>query len=221
MEKNTLVAKPFIDKIIGAVQINKPQEHLKNNYECAAWWEKHLSLTGVYPVYLRCNWQHPYDLRASAQIPAKVTDDYFPALFCGVSYGKTTAKYIGQDREITVSTDFVDAVDKSGRCDVSAEIRWCIFKEFWEVALQDAHQRFAEARVHMLYWDKLLDSEEDRKMVNIGMVGYIGSELRKYAKQIELTDRHIEFTSREYNQKNFEENTAWASPIREKMMATV
>src|SRR5260221_14611966 len=84
--------------LIGAVKVNKPFVYHNASYECAAWWEDHQADTGVHPVYLGRSYHHPKNLTLTANIGAKVVDDYFPGLWGGVAISQEPykAKHIGE-----------------------------------------------------------------------------------------------------------------------------
>ena len=81
--------KPFLGQVIGWVKVNQTFIDHNANYECAAWWKDSEIQLGVYPMILEENHLYPRDLRLHVKYDAVVVDDYFPALWGGVSVSKS------------------------------------------------------------------------------------------------------------------------------------
>lgn len=129
---------PAMGTIIGAVRINKPFTQHYDSYECAAWWEDREAIPGIYPILLQRSYHHPRFLVGMAKVQAKVTDDYFPGLWCGnhISNKPYVPKHIGESREIPVGCSLAELID---RHNVNSEDKsWFIHPRFWLLALEEA-----------------------------------------------------------------------------------
>jgi hypothetical protein len=90
-----------------------PLEH-EERYECAAWWTKMRSVPGEYELKVVKEYHHTFLM---GKIKAVVVEDYFPALWCGVSVSKKpydTTKNAGNACEFTLRLP-VDAFVKDAR----------------------------------------------------------------------------------------------------------
>jgi hypothetical protein len=105
----------FVGQTVGWLRVVTPITHHTQNYECAAWWQDEESATGIFPLILR---EDPYSkgkFYAVATLPAKVTDCYFGALWCGNPIGKyDKSADVGRDAEIRHRVNLPELVHTTG-----------------------------------------------------------------------------------------------------------
>lgn len=66
------------------VSAENPLNH-EERYECAAWWTQMRSIPGEYELKIVKHYDHTF---LTGTIKAEIVEDYFPALWCGVSVSK-------------------------------------------------------------------------------------------------------------------------------------
>jgi hypothetical protein len=238
-DAKTLTGQNLKGPIIGAVQVNRTFRYHKADYECAAWWEDHEAILGVHPVYLGRNYHSPKDLTITAEVRAKVVNDYFPALWGGVAVSNKPyeAKHIGESRVIRTGIDVIDAIQRTGNSpgyDAPGQMDWFIHPSWWKVfadealanlkdcyrALPDYWQAF-EALDESTFVPKLdgrygFDMEYRSK---VGMIAHFGSLLEKWSRRLEKINWHSQYhipggkNDTAYQRDNFAKNTGWAKAI--------
>lgn len=226
--------------LVGAMQINAPYKDHYAGYECAAWWEERETEKGVHPIYLSRRYNHPNHLTLTAHIKAKVTDDYFPALWGGVAIGKepTKAKHIGEERTLHRDFDPVEVIigtgnSPGGSFDVFLHPSWWkVFADEAVAELRLAHERFP------FFWDNWskLDKDissftqtssqkslawtaDDEYRSKVGMIAHFGQEFEKWGRRIEKINWHSQYhkvNSRyntDYNRELYVKNTEWTKAL--------
>ncbi len=201
------------DPVIGAVLINKPITYQKL-FECAAWYETHEAVCGVYPVQLKRHHLSPHHLYVGAEVAAKVTDDYFPSLWGGVAVGNKPykAKHIGEDRIIHHSSNFVEAIRVTGQTP-SSPVCWFIDPSWWPVALEEAEKDLKEAYERLPEFWAEYQKGEDKFISKVGMIGHFGEILNKKARDIQEIKRQIGYQADPYFQSLRVKNTEWTSSV--------
>lgn len=198
-----------IGQIVGAIRINKPYKDVNKSYECAAWWEEREVKPGIYE--LSVGYQNPHDIdpefRLFAKADAVVTDDYFPALWGGVSVSNKPykPKHVGESRQVSVGCNPFEAIDHTGHSpiydnDVFVNPQW------WREFLKDAERRLEKAYKDLpIFWEQYKSGESE-----VGIVGHFGRLLKKYSKQIAIIEWEIQQHKNQYNIDRYNENTVWA-----------
>jgi hypothetical protein len=131
---------PNVGEVVGQVKVyemsREEREHVNNGYECAAWWEKTRVEPGTYELRLAQSYHAKDHLFVTATVPAVVIDDYFPALWCGVSVSREAyrPKHLGERRELALNCPFAEACITSGN--KSRSIESLIDLHYFEVALE-------------------------------------------------------------------------------------
>lgn len=206
-------------QIIGFVQVNKPVVFTDRGYECAAWWEERTSQLGVYPVYLRdLNPLYPQrqEYHAHAEIPARVTDDYFPALWGGVSVSNKpyVCRNQGAPRVIGVRQDLTAAIEQTGNSPGS-DLDWYIMPEVWQEVVDHftAHMT-TYYRDLPEYWAKY-QAGDDEYRSRLRMVAYHAEHISEYARNIERVARQIGYQQDKSNmwRRLHAENTTWITKV--------
>lgn len=200
-------------KLVGAVQVNKPFVYHKADYECAAWYEDQEAEVGVYPVYLTKNYHSPHNLILSAEIGAKVKDDYFPSLWAGNPIaGTKLQKRIGESRIIRHGLDVEKAIEATGTIPGSA-IDTYIDPIWWNTFLLEA---FAELNNTYIYlpqcWSDYLNGD-DQYNSKVGQVRYCGREIERWANRILVIKGAMKNEADEYFHRLHVENSKWAAHI--------
>lgn len=216
--------------IIGAVKVNKPFDYCNRSYECAAWSETSTAEVGVYPVVLRAENTYRYNLYCEGLVGAKVTHDWFPALWGGVAISNEPykQKHTGEARTIYKGIDLVEAVEATGNSP-DGDINWFIHPSWWPVVMGEAVTELREdyKRLPEFWgkWDELdpatFKPKDDRwgfsdeYRSRVGMVAHFGSNLEKWARRIEkLTWRAGQWhQASAYMQELHAKNTEWAKAI--------
>lgn len=178
---------------IGKVSINSPIKFRDQSYECAAWWEERLSTTGVFPLLLKKVNHYTDDYVVYAEIPAVVTDEYFPALFHGVAVGTSPYKpsRIGQQtRPVKVQESLVKAILLSGRS-TSPDIDWYIDRKHWHSCLT---QRKSRLLAHKQYLDQVWTSDLASSDV-IRTIRYAANNVAIVSQELSELNDHIKFVS--------------------------
>lgn len=236
-DASKLFSETPLDKrpIIGAVKVNKPFTYHDNHYECAAWWEDRTAVEGVYPVRLGREHHYPKLLNIRAEIGAKVTDDYFPALWGGVRISNEPykPKHVGEARVIHQGIEVVDAIQRTGNSPGS-DLDWFIHPSWWKVFTDEAEAELREDYRRLPeFWNEWnsLDPQsfkekmdgrwnfDDEFRSRLGMIAHFGGLLEKWSRRIEKINWHSQYHKvggrydTSYQRKNFTENTEWASAI--------
>lgn len=216
--------------LVGAVQVNKSFVYTEHNYECAAWWEERTSDTGVFPVYLTRSYSYPKNLLLTAHIEGKVTNDYFPALWGGVSLSNKpyTPKNLGQKRTILHSVSVEEAIEKTGNSP-GADFDWFILPAWWYMFVNEANAELKRAYESLPeYWEEFqsLSPESFRNDMfgcdyaegyrsRISMVAHFGKTLEKWARRLEKISYCSQYWRRSSDDgKLFSNNTAWAKALK-------
>jgi len=202
---------------IGFIRLHKPIVEHNNSYECAAWWEERTSEIGVFPVTLEKNY-YDNEFRVCASIPAKVTNDYFPALWGGAAINDKpyTPKHIGEDRIIHYTHNLVQAIVATGRLQ-SSDVDWYIDPDVWMDVI-----RFKEGVLERAYNDLSNDfwkqyKNDDQYHSRLGMIGYLGRTLSDASKDIAEMYRQIGYLSEKSDmwRNLYIKNTSWILPYKE------
>lgn len=84
--------------------LDQPYVYVRADYECAAWWEEHTTEAGEFVAKFVPRKETHMERAAClvVEVPAKVTNDYFGALWCGVSVSKEPykPKHVGEARTV-------------------------------------------------------------------------------------------------------------------------
>ncbi len=202
-----------VGTVVGKIAIRKPQVYTDRGYECAAWWEERTSITGIFPLTL------VYDARnerltVNADVPAHVSDDYFPALFAGNSFGtRPTAKqHVGEARTIQMACDMVDAIKNTGWGYGGArpDVEWFVGKEFWSIAVEHHTQRLHRAYNDLPRWWSEYVAGEDEYFSRVGMVAYFGKIIAESGEILRELQERIQRTETSTFLPLYHANTAWA-----------
>lgn len=225
--------------IIGAVQVHTAFRYHKADYECAAWWEDHEAITGVHPVYLSRNYHSPKDLTITAEISARVVNDYFPALWGGVSVSSKPyePKHLGEKRTILSSVDPIKAIESTGNSPGNAgsnHLDWFIHPSWWKLFadealdnLQDAYKSFPNwwmqfATLKKEGFQTKLDGRyqfDDEYRSRVGMIAHFGGLFEKWARRLEKINWHSQYHipggryDTDYQRKLHISNTEWSKAI--------
>jgi hypothetical protein len=158
-----------VGTVIGAVRVNQPHVYRNDSYECAAWWEERTSETGIFLVRLAQAPFHPHYLSCVATLPAKVTNDWFPGLWCGVSISNEPykPKHIGEAREIKIGIDLVEAIEQTGRSpSPESKFEWYMAPEFWHVPLWEAERELNRSYDRLPeFWNEYRSGEHELAMM--------------------------------------------------------
>lgn len=120
-------------------RLTTPFTHVERSYECAAWSETHTVQPGEYTAVF-----HPAQGKWTVSMPAKVTDDFFPALWGGVAVSSKPyqPKHIGEDRVVTLSFP-ADQFVHDARFTLTAASYLHLYKAAREVLARD-FERFQQ-----------------------------------------------------------------------------
>ena len=205
----------YVGKRVGVVRVNKDITHTKNNYECAAWWEERKSIKGIYPLLLdKKNSDDISDFFLYAKIDAKVTDDYFPALYCGVGGSNPyVSKHIGEDRKIQVVSEMARAIDLTGQS--IGDIDYFVEPEFWPWILEERKERLKSYHDYSVTVWSDYEKGDDKYLSNISAVRYTAEKMNKVAGDIVTISEQISRINRDSQHMRdiFKENTAWAHTV--------
>lgn len=220
--------------IIGAVKVNKTFKYTDRSYECAAWWEEREAQIGTYPVFMARAYNFPNHLYIIADIAAKVTDDYFPALWGGVSIGNEPykPKHLGEARTIHKQIEVVEAIQNTGNSPGS-DLDWFIHPSWWQVFSDEAKAQLENAYEGIdSFWEQW--SSLDKKAwkpeayqsnlrwtfdmeyrSRVSMVAHFGGEIEKWARRLEKINWQESYHNQDsdYHRENFAKNTEWAKAI--------
>lgn len=221
--------------LIGAVKVNKPFVWHNASYECAAWWEDSESEKGVHPVYLGRNYHYPKNLTLTAQIKAKVVDDYFPGLWGGVRISNEAykPKHIGEERTIRHGIEILNAIERTGNSPGN-DLDWFIHPSWWKVFTDEAETELREdyRRLPEFWdeWDQLDPTTfknrmegrwgfDDEFRSKVGMIAHFGALLEKWSRRIEKINWQSQYHKvggqydTAYQRDNFAKNTEWTKAI--------
>lgn len=218
MSHSTITVTPelkfLIGQTVGYVQVNKKFVHHNNNYECAAWWEDSEIQTGTYPLILEENYLHPKNLKLSTKLNAVVVDDFFPALWGGVSVSDKPykPKNIGDTRLIHQSFSLVDSILSTGNSPGS-EKDFFVNPMIWELIV-NAAQKNMEHYNNLLtsYWAQYQKEPFNKYLSNLSMVGHCCENIASLTRDIEKIMRHKEYfenNSSDYYRGLRNNNTLW------------
>jgi len=212
--------KDLVGSVIGAFKANVPLEYTKHDYECAAWWEQHRSKTGVFPVRLKLS----YDGRryfAHTEIPAVVTDDFFPALYCGVSVSKTPYKsqHVGEERIITKTISLYEGIDQSGHSvGDNEDYLWCIFPDFWPTYIEYCERQLDQDYAVLPKWWADYKAGENEFFSKVSMVGHFAERMSEWVKAVhDIKTDLARIKSGASWIKMFRDNTSWTEPVRQSL----
>lgn len=204
----------YIGKPVGFVRINEPIVFTYSGYECAAWWEQRTSTTGVFPLILRKKDKYSNDFIVEAMIPAVVTDDFFPALWGGVSVSNKpyVSKSIGMKcSDISATIDLIEAIKHTGNIPGESTRDWYINPEIWELVIKNREQEIVKAYTELPKWWAQYQAGEDKFHSRVGMVGHFGEMLVRYSKEIQELYRLSGYLNEKSDMwRNLhKKNTAW------------
>lgn len=211
---------PFIGTCVGYIRINKTWTYRNNNYECAAWYEDYEAVPGVYELTLKINDRAPHDLYFMAKVDALVTDDYFPALWGGVSISKKpyVPSRLGQSRIIYHKVDIVEGVIQTGNTPGN-DIDVCINPFLIDGLVNSAKKSMVWYKELMdNYWAKYSIGIDDNYNTNLGMVAHCTENIADCARDIDkLIRQQRNFNeATEYMSSNYARNIAWVSNSKSK-----
>jgi len=214
--------------IIGAVKVNEPFTFHNNSYECAAWWQDEEAQLGVYPVYLKREYNYPSNLYAYAGLTGRVVDDYFPALWGGVAVSNRPyeSRNIGTETTIHRHMDLLDAIEATGIIPGN-KMDWYIHPSWWPVAIEEA---MTEMKAHYNrlpeFWNEFnsLDKESFKPKMEgrwdydseyrsrLSMVAHMSGQVEKWARRIEKINVQQSYNSPYWNDL-LKKNTEWIKDI--------
>jgi len=203
---NSVLAK-FVGQTVGFVRVNKSWVNHNNSYECAAWWEDSKIIVGVYPLVLKKNYLAPHNLYLEADLQAEVVDDFFPALWGGVSVSNKpyVAKNLGQIRKVLHRVDIVEGIAKTGNSSSDMDyfvnpLLWDAFIEAAKESLADYHEYFAKV------W-----AEYQADNSRISSVSYCTECMSELGKAIDEMTRYkgYVYQASDYMLNNMVANSNW------------
>jgi hypothetical protein len=231
---NSLSGQNLKGPCIGAVKVNKAFTYTDRSYECAAWWEEREALKGVHPVYIARSPYMPRTLYVLADISAKVTNDFFPALWGGVAVSNKPyePKHIGESRIVHSHISVEDAIRSTGNSPGS-DLDWYIDPSWWPVfveealsELKDYYKRLPEfwdqwAKLNKETWkpESFQDSRwtfDDEYRSRLSMVAHFGMNLEQWARRIEKINWHTSHwfgRDSDYQRGLWTQNTEWSKTI--------
>jgi hypothetical protein len=212
MDRRNQLFLPYVDQVVGKVLILEPIKDRNSSYECAAWWEETVSDTGVFDVKLNLNYLYPDNHPiVYASIPSTVTDDYFPAMYGGVSVSRTPykPKHLGERRKLGLSMPLYDAILQSGNS--PAHRRWVIpHGELWSLCEQDMRARVVRyAEAFPAAYAKWLAEGDGSYVGNLSMVGAYGGWIAEWEDRLTKLLRHMEFKTWDSYPQNFDLDAFW------------
>ena len=203
--------KNLLNTQVGWVRINTPIVYTNKSYECAAWWQESTSDTGVFPLFLRQKDRYSVDFIVVADIPATVTDDYFPALWGGVAISNEPykPKYIGKESKVSVSSSLMDAIQNTGVIP-GRDVDWYVNPEIWKQYIQNREEELRAAYADLPKWWAEYNAEEDEYHSRVGMVAHVAEHIVQYSREIQCLYRAVGYLEqatdmwRELHKKNTE-----------------
>lgn len=201
-----------IGTAVGLIKVNKSWIHHNASYECAAWWEDSSINEGVYPLILKKNNFAPYNVYLEAKLEATVIDDYFPALWGGVSISNKpyVSQNIGSKRTISKSFDIADSVVKTGDIEGS-DIDICVSPFIWEAIIEAAKDTMLDFQTRMEhYWQDYRNEGDGSFDSNISMIGYCAKNINELTNAIMEIKRHLNYiNSGNSIRERYAENISW------------
>jgi hypothetical protein len=232
-DAKTLSGKNLKGPIVGAVKVNEPFKYNKS-FECPAWREEHETERGVHPVYLCRNYHSPHHLYLSAEIAAKVTNDYFPGLWGGVPISREPyqPKHLGEKRTIHHGIEVEDAIQSTGNSPGS-KLDWFIHPSWWPVFAEEALAELREDYRRLPEFWQAFESLDASTFVpkldgrygfdmeyrsKVGMIAHFGKGLETWARRLEKINWHTQYQpggahDSTYQRELFAKNTEWSKAI--------
>jgi hypothetical protein len=209
----TNALKPFLGKVIGFAKLNQAFTDHNASFECAAWWEDSETKPGIYPLFLTESSLYPKELSLTAFFDAKVTDDYFPALWGGVRISDKpyVSQRKGEKRVIRRNYDIVKAIRATGNSPGNEvdmfvnPLLWETFSEAMESELKRAYGWFQERMA-------LLNSTTERKEDVARSIRYSAERIAALGEGIAEVQWALKYwreNQSEYYANNRNANTAW------------
>jgi hypothetical protein len=197
------------NEVIGAVRVINHYNHTQH-YECAAWWEERKVTPGIYPVTFDISSDN---MVGAFTVDATVINDYFPALFGGVSISREhyTPKHIGEHRKIKQNYDLASMVIRTGNSPYSNGFDYYISPKHWNDVVKyltnEITDRFSHISTRYNEWKS---SDYDNSSLELLSVCY-GSKF-VYDKSYQLYEiaNHMRFYNSNYHLNLFNSNTQWA-----------
>lgn len=205
--------KPFVDKVVGYVQVNKTWVHHNNAYECAAWWEDSQIVTGVYPLFLKENYLAPKNLILGCVFDAIVVDAYFPSMSGGVAFSnKGSKERIGGKRNIHHSFNIVEVMEKTGQIP-GDDKDFVLNPLLWEGFIESARENLLNyQQMYMDNWNTYLKEGDGKYNSNLSGIKYLSGKIHDLADAIDRMKRvkdKIENAS-EYMSEIYAGNVSWS-----------
>lgn len=223
--------------IVGAMQLNKTYVFHDQSFETACWWEDSEAQLGIYPIYLSRAYHHPKYLTLVAEIKAKVVDDYFPGLWCGMPISREPykSKHVGEDRLLKHGVDINLAIDSTGNStdsdknyflhpswlslfqeEAEMELRkdYQMLPSFWEKWNTLNEKTFISNNSSSIRWDF-----KDEYCSSVRMIGHFGRQFEMWAKRLDKISWARSYrddngrNNSEYNRNLFKNNTEWTKAI--------
>lgn len=206
--------KPFLGQVIGWVKVNQTFIDHNANYECVAWCKDSEIQLGVYPMILEENHLYPRDLRLHVKYDAVVVDDYFPALWGGVSVSNKPykPKYFGEKTTIHRRYDIVESIKKTGSSP-NSDLDFCVHPFLWNTFINALRSNMAAFKQSLdKYWKIYEDNSDGEYLSNLSMVGYCTDHISAISDAIGELKRHYGYIhdGSGYMGKLYASNTAWA-----------
>lgn len=204
--------KPFVDKVVGYVQINKTWVHHNNTYECAAWWEDSQIVTGVYPLFLKEHYLAPRNLILGCVFDAIVVDAYFPSMSGGVAFSnKGSKERIGGKRNIHHSFDIVEVMEKTGQIP-GDDKDFVLNPLLWEGFIESARENLLNyQQMYVDNWNTYRKEGDGKYNSNLSGIKYLSGQIHDLADAIDRMKRvkdKIENAS-EYMSEIYAGNVSW------------
>lgn len=209
MYKLTEAFSALLNTVVGAIRINTPQKQTQH-YETACWYEKRETLTGVYPIKLVQDYHNKDRFYLSAEVPAVVTDDYFPSLFCGNVVSHKGPKHIGESRMVTLTFGLKTSILNTGT-DLEEQVNIAVFRETWAAIIGQYEACLLQDYSELPAWWAKYQGGEDQFNSRVGMVGFMASRIEGSAKAIQEVKRHAEYHARD---SYYVKNTAWTKGVQ-------
>lgn len=203
--------KPFLNTVVGYIKVNESWVHHNNSFETAAWWEDSKIETGVYPLILTENYHQPKDLRLISKLKSIVVDDYFPALWGGVSVSNQpyVAKNIGQSRNVTKSFEILECMQMTGNSPCS-KIDMCLNPFLWQAFINAARDSLESYRnIYNEYVKEYDDCGDGEYDTNLNMIAYSSEQMNKLVRGISEMKRCMKNMDNDYLFNLYGKNTDW------------
>jgi len=220
--------------IVGAVKVNKPFVYHNASYECAAWWQDEEAQLGAHPLYLQRQYHSPNNLELVADIKGKVVSDYFPGLWGGVAISNKpyVPRHVGEETCIRKRIEIDDAVRSTGSSpgnDLDVFFKpdwWVVVKNEATNELAKTYRRLPEfwAEYANLNKENFVPSRDGHSFSSeqewkLGMVGYFGERLSKWARRLQLISRHEGYRGMNgersiISHEMYHDNVKWANEVQ-------